>query len=36
MWRHRIKPRPDWERIVTEQGLVFPLTDRPDGTTTIP
>ena len=33
MWRHRIKPRPDWQRIVTEQGLVFPLTDLPDGTT---
>jgi glutathionylspermidine synthase len=34
MWRHRIRPRDDWERIVTEQGLVFPATDRPDGTTT--
>lgn len=31
MWRHRLKPRPDWERIVTEQGLVFPVTDLPDG-----
>lgn len=33
MWRHRIRPRPDWERIVTEQGLVFPTTQRPDGST---
>ncbi len=32
MWRHSIKPRPDWERIVTEQGLVFPVTELPDGT----
>ncbi|WP_104105129.1 glutathionylspermidine synthase family protein [Nocardioides sp. 616] len=32
MWRHAIKPRPDWERIVTEQGLVFPVTELPDGT----
>jgi glutathionylspermidine synthase len=31
MWRHRIKPRKDWSRIVTEQGLVFPLTKTPDG-----
>jgi glutathionylspermidine synthase len=31
MWRHKIKPRPDWERIVTEQGLIFPLTELPDG-----
>ena len=32
MWRHRARPRPDWERIVTEQGLIFPTTDKPDGT----
>lgn len=34
MWRHSSRPRKDWERLVTEQGLVFPTTDRPDGTTT--
>ncbi|MCR6032712.1 glutathionylspermidine synthase family protein [Nocardioides sp. zg-579] len=33
MWRHRARPRPDWERIVTEQGLIFPTTAKPDGTT---
>lgn len=33
MWRHRIAPRPKWEQIVTEQGLVFPTTVHPDGTT---
>lgn len=33
MWRHRIRPRAEWERIVTEQGLVFPTTSRPDGST---
>lgn len=33
MWRHRIRPRPEWQRIVTEQGLIFPETRRPDGTT---
>ena len=22
MWRHRIKPRPEWERIVTEMQIV--------------
>jgi glutathionylspermidine synthase len=34
MWRHRIRPRDDWQRLVTEQGLVFPVTTREDGTTT--
>jgi glutathionylspermidine synthase len=34
MWRHRIRPREGWERRVTEQGLVFPVTTREDGTTT--
>lgn len=34
MWRHRIRPRDDWQRRVTEQGLVFPVTTREDGTTT--
>jgi glutathionylspermidine synthase len=33
MWRHRIQPREGWERIVTEQGLVYPVTALPDGTT---
>ena len=32
MWRHSIKPRPDWRDKVVEQGLVFPMTDMPDGT----
>ncbi|HWM07608.1 MAG TPA: glutathionylspermidine synthase family protein [Actinophytocola sp.] len=33
MHRHLLDPRPGWERIVTEQGLIFPITTRPDGTT---
>lgn len=33
MWRHRIRPRKDWERIVTEQGLIFPVTTKDDGST---
>jgi len=31
MWRHAIKPRPHWKHRVVEQGLVFPMTDLPDG-----
>ncbi|MEW1693934.1 glutathionylspermidine synthase family protein [Streptomyces sp. NPDC093249] len=31
MERHTIEPRPDWQRIVEEQGLVYPLTRHPDG-----
>lgn len=31
MERHRIDPRPDWQRTVEEQGLVYPLTRHPDG-----
>ncbi|MFJ5551971.1 glutathionylspermidine synthase family protein [Streptomyces sp. NPDC093225] len=31
MQRHRIDPRPDWQRTVEEQGLVYPLTRHPDG-----
>lgn len=31
MRRHTITPRPDWQRIVEEQGLVHPLTRHPDG-----
>lgn len=31
MWRHSIKPRPGWRDKVVEQGLVFPMTDMPDG-----
>ncbi|WP_405583660.1 glutathionylspermidine synthase family protein [Streptomyces sp. NBC_01190] len=30
MRRHTITPRPDWQRIVEEQGLVYPLTRYPD------
>ncbi|WP_037606559.1 glutathionylspermidine synthase family protein [Streptacidiphilus rugosus] len=30
MRRHTITPRPDWQRIVEEQGLVYPLTRFPD------
>lgn len=33
MWRHASRPRPDWQRIVTEQGLIFPITTKPDGST---
>ncbi|MEU6704284.1 glutathionylspermidine synthase family protein [Streptomyces wuyuanensis] len=31
MKRHTIEPRPGWQRIVEEQGLVYPLTRYPDG-----
>ncbi|MFI8102414.1 glutathionylspermidine synthase family protein [Streptomyces sp. NPDC086023] len=34
MERHRITPRPDWQRIVEEQGLIYPLTRQPDGSLT--
>ena len=30
MRRHVIDPRPHWQRIVEEQGLVYPLTRYPD------
>ncbi|MFE2555370.1 glutathionylspermidine synthase family protein [Streptomyces sp. NPDC059352] len=30
MKRHTIEPRPDWQRIVEEQGVVYPLTRYPD------
>jgi glutathionylspermidine synthase len=29
--RRTIEPRPDWQRIVEEQGCVYPLTRHPDG-----
>lgn len=32
MRRHTITPRPDWQRIVEEQGVVYPLTRYPDDT----
>ncbi|MER8042437.1 glutathionylspermidine synthase family protein [Streptomyces sp. NPDC094032] len=31
MRRHTIDPRPDWQRTVEEQGLIYPLTRYPDG-----
>ncbi|MEU9389178.1 glutathionylspermidine synthase family protein [Streptomyces sp. NPDC048324] len=31
MRRHTITPRPDWQRTVEEQGLIYPLTRHPDG-----
>jgi glutathionylspermidine synthase len=31
MERHTIEPRPDWQRIVEAQGVVYPLTRFPDG-----
>ncbi|NJP46131.1 glutathionylspermidine synthase family protein [Actinacidiphila epipremni] len=31
MRRHVIAPRADWQRIVEEQGVVYPLTRHPDG-----
>ncbi|MFF0556006.1 glutathionylspermidine synthase family protein [Streptomyces sp. NPDC020472] len=31
MERHTVEPRPDWQRTVEEQGLVYPLTRHPDG-----
>ncbi|WP_425830382.1 glutathionylspermidine synthase family protein [Streptomyces fractus] len=30
MKRHTITPRPDWQRTVEEQGLIYPLTRYPD------
>ena len=30
MQRHLIAPRPDWQRTVEEQGLIYPLTRFPD------
>jgi glutathionylspermidine synthase len=30
MRRHTITPRPDWQRTVEEQGLIYPLTRHPD------
>ncbi|MEU9099251.1 glutathionylspermidine synthase family protein [Streptomyces sp. NPDC048361] len=30
MERHRIQPRPDWQRTVEEQGVIYPLTRYPD------
>ncbi|MFD3515362.1 glutathionylspermidine synthase family protein [Streptomyces sp. NPDC058657] len=30
MKRHTIAPRPDWQRIVEEQGVIYPLTRYPD------
>ena len=32
MERHTITPRPDWQRIVEEQGCVYQLTRHPDNT----
>ncbi|WP_327292897.1 glutathionylspermidine synthase family protein [Streptomyces sp. NBC_01198] len=32
MRRHTIAPRHDWQRIVEEQGVVYPLTRHPDDT----
>ncbi|MFG2330420.1 glutathionylspermidine synthase family protein [Streptomyces sp. NPDC048604] len=31
MRRHTIEPRPGWQQIVEEQGVVYPLTRYPDG-----
>ncbi|MET9465219.1 glutathionylspermidine synthase family protein [Streptomyces sp. NPDC006544] len=30
MKRHTIEPRPDWQKTVEEQGLIYPLTRYPD------
>ncbi|MFJ8490688.1 glutathionylspermidine synthase family protein [Streptomyces sp. NPDC094038] len=32
MERRTTEPRPDWQRTVEEQGLIYPLTRHPDGT----
>ncbi|MFB9522075.1 glutathionylspermidine synthase family protein [Streptomyces cremeus] len=32
MQRHTTTPRPDWQRIVEEQGVIYPLTRYPDDT----
>lgn len=34
MWRHGSRPRKGWQDTVTQQGLIFPVTDMPDGSTT--
>jgi glutathionylspermidine synthase len=34
VWRHSVQPRKGWRDIVMAQGLIFPDTDHPDGTTT--
>ncbi|MEU6464482.1 glutathionylspermidine synthase family protein [Streptomyces sp. NPDC046976] len=31
MERRTLTPRPDWQRTVEEQGLIYPLTRHPDG-----
>ncbi|MDF9811061.1 glutathionylspermidine synthase family protein [Streptomyces sp. SPB162] len=31
MRRHTVVPRPDWQNIVEQQGVVYPLTRYPDG-----
>lgn len=33
MWRHLSKPREDWHDTVVQQGLIFPTTPMPDGST---
>lgn len=33
MWRHASRPRAGWQQTVTAQGLVFPTTAKPDGST---
>ncbi|MGW4303053.1 glutathionylspermidine synthase family protein [Streptomyces sp. NPDC004376] len=30
MQRHTLTPRPDWQRTVEEQGVIYPLTRHPD------
>ncbi|WP_327353936.1 glutathionylspermidine synthase family protein [Streptomyces sp. NBC_01304] len=30
MERHTVEPRPGWQRVVEEQGLIYPLTRHPD------
>ncbi|WP_018544031.1 glutathionylspermidine synthase family protein [Streptomyces sp. LaPpAH-108] len=32
MERHTLTPRPDWQRTVEAQGVIYPLTRHPDGT----
>lgn len=32
MWRHASRPRKDWKTKVMSQGLIYPMTDMPDGT----
>ena len=33
MWRHAAQPREGWRETVVREGLVFPETDLPDGST---